>query len=157
VRNQRLATIVQALACSLWVGGGAILMAVAAPAAFRNAPDRSVAASIVGDMLSRWHVLAIAIPLGLLVFEIARRRDANRARLLLLSFALLLAAAQLAADMRIRSIRRDSSVAISSLERSDPVRRRFGVLHGASSILMLGQILLGAAVIGTTGNGERRS
>ena len=51
------------------------------------------------------------------------------------------AAAQIGADMRIRSIRDSSDVPISSLSRQDPLRRQFGMLHGVSSLLLLAQVV----------------
>jgi hypothetical protein len=38
-------------------------------------------------------------------------------------------------------------VAISTLDRNDPVRRRFGALHGASMLLLLLQTIAAAAVV----------
>jgi hypothetical protein len=119
----------------LWFGGGAILLAVATPAAFRNAGDPTRAAEAVGAMLRPWHWLAILVPLVVLMIpSVAARRTL---RIAVLVFGLVFAVAQTAIDARIHAIRRSSPIAISSLERTDPVRRRFGVLHGASSMLML--------------------
>ena len=36
---------------------------------------------------------------------------------------------------------------ISDLDRTDPVRRRFGALHGISMVLLLSQTILAAAVV----------
>jgi MFS superfamily sulfate permease-like transporter len=139
--------IVENLAFTLWIGGGAFLMAVAAPAAFRHAPDRTAAADIVGAMLGRWHFLALAAPLLLLI--LLWRRSQRRLPLVLVALAVLLAASQITADLRIREIRRNSPVAISTLAPDHPVRRQFGALHGISSLLMLSQVLLGAGALVT--------
>jgi hypothetical protein len=96
-------------------------------------------------MLVRWHYLALLAPLALIILEWKRGKSRM---LLVLFFAILLASAQALADTRIRIIRQQSIVPISSLSPADPVRRRFGLLHGVSSLLLVGQVILaGAAVV----------
>jgi hypothetical protein len=149
VMTQRL----RDLLIALWLGSGAFLMAVAAPAAFSQAPDRTSAAAIVGAMLTKWHYIAIAVPLILLVMELRRKTGGKNWRGMLLAGILVLASLQALADLRIRAIRQSSPVPISSLNESDPLRRRFGMLHGVSSMLMLIQVLGAAGVLA----GERVS
>jgi uncharacterized membrane protein len=133
------------LVAALWLGGGALLLAIAAPAAFRGAGDPTHAASIVGDMLGQWRYLALGAPAVLLVISALRR--SRRGPMILVGLALLLAVVQMAVDSRIHKIRAESPVPISSLEKSDPVRRHFGMLHGASSGLMLLQLIAATAVV----------
>lgn len=123
---------------AIWLGSGLFLIAVAAPAAFRGAPNATVAADIVGVMLSRWHYIALGAPLLLLVL------DWRRGRIYVLTIVfvgIVLAAAQAATDLRIRAIRAKSVVPISELPREDPLRRQFGRLHGVSSLLLLMQVV----------------
>jgi hypothetical protein len=123
---------------AIWLGSGLFLIAVAAPAAFRGAPDATVAADIVGIMLSRWHYIGLGAPLLLLFL------DWRRGRMYVLAIVfvgILLAAVQAATDLRIRSVRAESPVPISQLPREDPVRRAFGRLHGVSSLLLLMQVV----------------
>jgi uncharacterized membrane protein len=134
------------LVLALWLGGGAFLVFVAAPAAFAGAADRTSAANVVGEMLRKWHYLSLVAPALLMFFE-WRRGLSSTTRVALLSVAILLAATQSAADLKIRRIRSDSVVAISELPRTDPVRRRFGMLHGASTALMILQVVAAAAVL----------
>ena len=96
-------------------------------------------------MLVRWHYLALLAPLALMILEWKRAK----ARMQLVLFAaIVLASAQALADTRIRSIRQQSIVPISSLSPADPVRRRFGMLHGISSLLLVAQVAMaGAAVV----------
>ena len=117
---------------------------LAASAAFRTAPNATVAADVVGAMLARWHYIALAAPLLLFALELLRVR---RVVLIVLFIALILAAAQVLVDLRIRTIRLMSPVAISSLDREHPVRRKFGALHGASMLLLLLQAIAAAGVV----------
>ena len=93
-------------------------------------------------MLSGWHYLGLLAPIALLAVEWRRARAGVIALVLA---GVLFAAAQVAIDLRIRSIRTMSPVPISSLSRSDPLRRRFGLLHGVSSLALVAQVLIGAA------------
>jgi hypothetical protein len=131
------------LIAALWVGSAFFLM-LSASAAFRAAGNTSVAADVVGSMLTRWHYIALAAPLALFALELRRARPLM---LIVLFVAILLAATQSFVDLRIRSMRQESPVPISSLDRTDPVRRHFGALHGLSMVLLLTQALIAAAVV----------
>ena len=135
------------LAIALWLGGGAALMFIAAPAAFSGSPTPTTAAAIVGTILTKWHYIAIIVPLFLLIFEWYGSKLARTARVVWLCVALLGAAAQALVDLRIREIRTSSRVAISELRKSDPVRKRFGLLHGVSMALMLMQLIAATGVV----------
>ena len=131
---------------AVWIGSGLTIALIAAPAAFEAAPSRTIAAAVVGAMLERWHYIALAIPAILLVGE-WRRGLENTRIVTLLSLALLLGSAQAFADLEIRRIRDSSIVPVSDLPAESAVRRRFGELHGASTVIMLVQIAtaMGAA------------
>ena len=124
---------------------------LAASAAFRAAPNPTAAADVVGAMLARWHYIALAAPLLLFALTL---RHARRFVLVVLFLALLLAAGQAFVDLRIRAIRTASPVSISLLDRNDPVRKRFGALHGASMGLLLLQAI--CAVVVVAGRAEAR-
>jgi len=118
---------------------------VAALAAFRTLNTATDAANVVGAILTRWHYIALLAPLALLIIEWRRARTLI---LGMLFVAILFASAQALVDTRIRTIRMESTVAISALPRTDPVRRRFGALHGLSSVLLVAQVAVaGAAVL----------
>jgi len=119
-------------------------MAVAAPAAFRAAPDSATAADIVGAMLIRWHYIALVLPL--LVFALVWKR-ARAAVIVVIFIGIVLAALQAMVDVRIRHLRASSIVPISDLPRADPLRRRFGLLHGGSSLLLLLQAVAAGTVV----------
>lgn len=127
---------------ALWLGSAFFLM-LAASAAFRSAPNSTVAADVVGSMLSRWHYIALAAPLALFALEL---RNARKLVLIVLFATILVAAAQAFVDLRIRTIRASSPVPMSELAKEDPLRRRFGALHGISMMLLLVQAI-GAAVV----------
>jgi hypothetical protein len=130
---------------ALWLGSGAFLI-LAASAAFNAASNSTDAANVVGAMLTRWHYIALFAPLALLLLEWRRSRPAM---LVMLFIAVVLASMEGLIDTRIRIMRNESIVPISSLSREDPVRRRFGLLHGLSSLLLIGQVITAAAVVAT--------
>ncbi|HVT02644.1 MAG TPA: DUF4149 domain-containing protein [Thermoanaerobaculia bacterium] len=146
----RLTDSVARLGAAFWLGSGAFLVAVAAPAAFRGASSATEAANIVGRMLIVWHYIALLVPMLLLVREWYGRALGRTVAVVLLSVALMMAAAQAATDLKIRRLRSDSLIAMSDLPRTDPVRREFGALHGMSSLLMLGEILCAAAFVASS-------
>lgn len=130
---------------AIWLGSGLFLIAVAAPAAFRTAPNSTVAADLVGAMLIRWHYIALGAPLLVLILDWRR----GRIYVLMIVFvAILFAAGQVAADLRIRAIRAKSPVPITELSRQDPLRRQFGRLHGISTLLLLLQVVAAAVAMG---------
>ena len=129
---------------AIWLGSGLFLI-LAAQAAFRAAPNSTVAADVVGAMLARWHYIALFAPLALLALEWRRARTAV---LVVIFIGVLFAAAQAMVDLRIRRIRATSPVPVSEMSRQDPIRRQFGRLHGISMMLLLAQVLAaGAAVL----------
>lgn len=136
------------LTLAIWFGGGLAIAAIAAPAAFQGSPDPTAAASIVSILLRRWHWIAISAPLILLLMARPRAARPSTGMLKVLIVAGVLAVSQTGLDHSIHSIRAGSPVSISALSESDPVRRKFGMLHGASSMLMAVQLLLAGIAIG---------
>jgi hypothetical protein len=128
---------------ALWLGSGAFLMLTAA-AAFSAAGNATDAANVVGAVLTRWHYIALFAPLLLLLLEWRRSRPVM---LVLLFVAILFASFQALLDTRIRMIRLDSIVPISSLSQDDPLRRHFGFLHGMSSLFLIGQVIAAASAV----------
>ncbi len=122
-----------------------------ASAAFRAAPDATVAADVVGAILTRWHYIALGAPLVLFALEL---RHVRRVVLNVLFAAVLLAATQIFVDLQIRTIRASSIVPVSSLDSNHPVRKRFGALHGVSMSLLLVQAVAAAIVVASAKNRE---
>jgi hypothetical protein len=135
------------LIAAIWFGASVFLLFVAAPAAFISAPSATVAADVVGAMLLRWHYIALLAPLLILGLG---WRNLRGWIIAILFAAVLCASAQAIIDTRIRGMRAASVVPISSLPREDPLRRRFGQLHGASSLLLVAQMLTAGAVASAT-------
>jgi hypothetical protein len=131
------------LVSALWLGSAFFLM-LAASAAFRSSPNSTVAADVVGAMLNRWHYIALAAPLALFAFEL---RNGRKLVLIVLFVAIALAAAQAFVDLRIRTIRMASPIPMSELSKEDPLRRKFGALHGVSMMLLLLQAISAAVVV----------
>ena len=137
----------------MWLGSAVFLM-LAASAAFRSSPNATVAADVVGAMLARWHYIALGAPLVLFALEL---RHARKLVLIVVFIALIIAAAQSLVDLRIRAIRRQSVTPISELDRSDPLRKRFGALHGVSMMLLLLQTIAAVTVVAAKPReGEKR-
>lgn len=134
---------VASLIHALWLGSGAFIIMVA-PAVFRTAGDPSTAADIVGAMLARWHYIALAAPLLLLAIEWRRERPFVMA---IIFAAVVMAGAEGVIDVRIRQMRQSTSIPISSLAPSDPLRQRFGAMHGISTLLLLAQVVAAAVTI----------
>jgi hypothetical protein len=128
---------------ALWLGSGVFLM-LTASAAFNAASNTTDAANVVGAVLTRWHYIALVAPLLLMFLEWRRSRTAM---LIILFAAILLASFQALLDTRIRTIRGNSLVPISSLPHDDPVRRQFGMLHGMSSLFLIGQVVAAGATV----------
>ena len=128
---------------AIWLGSGVFLL-LTASAAFNAASNTTDAANVVGAVLVRWHYIALLAPLALMFLEWRRSRPVM---LMILFVAVLFASFQGLLDTRIRMIRESSLAPISSLSSSDPVRRQFGMLHGMSSLLLIGQVIAAAAVV----------
>lgn len=139
----RTARAITRLVQALWFGTAAFLL-IAAAAAFRAASSPSEAANVVGAMLTRWHYISLFAPLTLMMLEWRRSRPAI---LLTLFVAIVLASGGAILDTRIRAMRLESAFPISERSREDPIRQRFGMMHGLSSALLLLELLLAGTTI----------
>jgi len=145
VAPRRSSLAITRLIQAVWLGSGVFLMLTAA-AAFSAASNPTDAASVVGAVLTRWHYIALFAPLLLLFLEWRRSR---KAMLIILFVGVLLASFQALIDTRIRIMRADSIVPISSLPHEDPVRRQFGLLHGMSQLFLIGQVIAATIAVAT--------
>lgn len=143
----------------VWIGGLAVLGAIAAPVAFditaaRHVPEaRLLAGALFGEMLRRFTLVSYGAGILLLLTLFARRilgprphrwgiRTAIAALMLLAS-----AYAGVVIAARINVLQQQIGVAPSSLSETDPRRVEFGRLHGLSTALQLVPLLGGLALI----------
>jgi uncharacterized membrane protein len=143
-------------ALGLWVGGGAAIAFVVAPAVFQLAGSRQRAGEIVGAILKRFDtVTLVAGPVALLAKLVEMAGTVGAARTLTLELALVAGMLGLALYSRfalapeIRSLRAQLGD-IDQVPEEDPKRRAFGRLHGFSVLCLLGEILLGALAMGAS-------
>lgn len=115
------------------------------PALFATVPPAS-AARVVGRVLP---VLdAVGLVLGLLAVLLGATGRSGRAAVVLgLALAALAGCSLFLVTPEIASIRRLTGDGISQLAPGDPLRRRFGTLHGASTVLFALQAVLAVALV----------
>jgi hypothetical protein len=147
------------LALTLWVGGGLVLGAIAAPSIFdvlaarHVADDRVVAGAIFGEALRRFHLLSYACGAVLLGSLVARAllgpRPIKFTLRLGLALIMLLAAAYsgIVVSGRIARAQSDIGAAVSSLPESDPRRAAFGRLHATSTGLLMVPLIGGLLLL----------
>jgi len=145
VPERRSSLMVTRLVQALWLGSGVFLI-LTASAAFAAASNATDAANVVGAVLTRWHYIALLAPLFLMFLEWRRSRPVM---LVILFVAVLMASFQALLDTRIRVMRQESVIPISSLSREDPVRQRFGLYHGLSQLFLIGQVIAAGAAVAT--------
>jgi hypothetical protein len=142
------------LALVVWLGGMFTIAAIVAPATFaamehrEGAAGRSTAATVVGEVLRRFHVVSYAAGAVLLITLVAMKIVGPRppgfgARLAVVGGMLLLSVigGELV-DARIARLRDAIGVPVASLPTDDARRAEFGRLHAVSTALF------GAAALG---------
>jgi putative copper export protein len=140
---------VYVVALAIWVGGLITIGSVVAPSAFAvleaasGATTPSVAATLVGEVLRRFHVVgyaagAVLLSTLILMKMIGPRPPAFGARLVLVAAMLGVSLVTgFWVDPQIASMRTSVGVSISTLAPDDGRRVRFGRLHGLSTLLMV--------------------
>jgi hypothetical protein len=133
---------VSLLALTVWLGGMITIGSVAAPAAFAVLGSGD-AASLVGEMLRRFHFVSYGAAGVVLVSLAGMALLGPRPHALALRLAITMAmlAAMLASglwiDRRVAAMRREIGAPVSSLAPDDARRVAFGRLHGLSTMLLL--------------------
>src|SRR6059058_4937505 len=135
------AAALRSLSLALWFGGGLAIF-FATSAVFAKAESRKLAGDFAGAILLRTNRLRI---LAALLFVLAAVLGASGPANWLGAGCLLLQAAAIPVDAATRRLRRAIGGEVDALADSDPRRRRFGALHGIAMLLLLLQVLLGAA------------
>jgi len=138
------------LGLSLWLGSIFFFAVAVAPALFRTLPSAE-SASVVGRLipfLDVFGLIAGPVLVGLAVAAEGRPRGRTAVRACLLLAMSLLALVSLAVITPMMEGLRAQAGSISALAPDDPVRRQFGMLHGVSSLVMLGEALCGLVALG---------
>jgi len=128
-----------------FLGAIALFATTVTPALFATVPPAS-AAAVVGRVLP---VLdGAGLLLGLAAVALGASGRSGRAALVLGAVLAVLAAASLfVVTPEIAAIRRATGDALSRLPPTDPARRRFGVLHGLSTVLFGLQAVMAGALV----------
>ena len=135
------ATALRSLALAAWFGGG-LATIFATWAVFARAESRKVAGDFAGAILLRTNRLRV---LAALLFAVSALLGASGPATWLGGGCVLLQAASIPVDVATRRIRRALGGNVDALAPGDPRRRRFGALHGLAMLLLVLQVLLGAA------------
>lgn len=137
-----MALHLQAFALALWFGGG-LSMLYGTRAVFAVAESRRQAGHFSGAILLgfRWLQLAAAI-----LFVAAAFSGLPRASVVAGEVALFCTIVGFVVDRWLRALREEIGGSTEGLDPSDPRRKRWGALHGASVTLLIGQVL--AAAVG---------
>jgi len=143
------------LSLSVWVGGAFFVGVLLAPGAFALLPTRQLAGDVVGMALVRLHWLALSCGAVYVasVFALstaewpAWRRAAPLVVVVMLALTLT---SQFVLTPRLSALRAQMSAERGSIDatpKEDPLRQRFGQLHGASSAGELLVLLLGVTAL----------
>jgi hypothetical protein len=144
---------------ALWLGGLATLGALAAPAIFddiqaqQGGEGQALAGRVFGAVLGRFQLVALVLGgllMGLLGIRAALGPRPRRLAIRLWTIALMLAlhlTSMLWVSPRIDEIREDVGGPIATLPDDDPRRADFGLLHGASTGLMLMTLAAGLGLL----------
>lgn len=139
---------VRLLVAALWAGSLWALGYIAAPAVFANAPNSTLAGTIVGALLERQAWLAMACAVVLLVLaRLSVDLDATRKRwviglvLAMLACALVIYLGLQPAMAQMRDAAGPAGV------RASADWPRFAALHGVSQVLHLAQSALAAVLL----------
>ena len=141
-----------------WVGGLAVLGAIAAPALFdvvgpSGAGGRALAGTTFGETLSRFHgatyICAAVIIASLALRGVLGPRPRHFSIRVFISTVMVAASAWSGFVLipRIQDAQRTVGASPSTLSEEDPRRAEFGRLHGMSTSLQLVPLLGGLALI----------
>jgi hypothetical protein len=143
-----------------WVGGLLALGGIAAPQIFAMldaqgsaAAGHALAGAVFGAILEQFLKWTSILGFGLLAILLTRAFVGPRPRWLASRMAILtlMLAASLYTGLilapRIDAIREATPAGMTSLPETDPTRLEFGRLHGLSSGVMLGTLLLGSVLL----------
>ncbi len=128
-----------------FLGAVALFSTTVTPALFATVPP-STAARVVGRVLPVLDTAGLVLGLAAVALG-ATGRSARPAIVLGLVLAVLAAASLFLVTPQIAGIRRAAGETLSQLPPHDPTRRRFGMLHGVSTVLFGLQAVLAVALV----------
>jgi hypothetical protein len=133
-----------------WIGGILCFAAFFAPALFRVL-GREQAAAVVRELIPTLDRFALAAGAALMVVSVFAEGARGRSLIRLGLFAAMTALAAVslfAITPGMDALRAEAGGEISTLQLGHPIRLAFGRLHTASTLVMLGQFVLGAIALG---------
>ena len=133
-----------------WIGGILCFAAFFAPALFRVL-GRDQAAAVVRQVIPTFDAFALAAGVALMVVSVFAEGARGRSLIRLGLFAAMTALAAVslfALTPWMDELRARAGGDIAALDRAHPLRLAFGRLHAASTLVMFGQFVLGAAALG---------
>ena len=128
-----------------FLGALALFATTVTPALFATVPP-SVAARVVGRVLPVLDGAGLVLGLAAVVLG-ATGRSGRAAMVLGAVLAALAAASLFLVTPEIARLRHATGEALSQLAPGDPTRRRFGVLHGVSTVLFGLQAVVAVALL----------
>ena len=128
-----------------FLGAIALFATTVTPALFATVPP-STAARVVGRVLPVLDGAGLLLGLGAVTLG-ATGRSGRAAVVLGAVLAALAAASLFLVTPEIASIRRATADTLSHLPPTDPLRRRFGMLHGLSTVLFGLQAVMAVALV----------
>lgn len=133
-------------ALAVWLGGGLCVL-LGTRSIFQVAQTRALGGLFSGAVLAsfsrlRWAAVALTVVGWLLL---------GTTPALWAATAAVLTIVQAPLDANIRALRARLGGSTEALASDDPLRKRWGALHGASVLLLLGQIACAAAGLVATG------
>jgi hypothetical protein len=138
------------LLLGVWIGALLCFGAVIAPSLFQ-ALTPAQAGSVVHLVFPKLDAFTVFAGFALLAMGIAvEGRPAGRGRIragLVVAMTLLACTSAFAVTPRMAALRAQANPSMSDLPKEHPVRREFGRLHGVSSMLLLGEVLLGLGAL----------
>ncbi len=138
------------LLLGVWLGALLCFGAVVAPALFR-ALTPAQAGSVVHLVFPRLDAFTVFAGFALLALGAGVEGwPTGRARVraaLVVGMTALACASAFAVTPRMADLRAQAGSEMSSLPSEHPLRREFGRLHGVSSMVLLGELLLGLGVL----------
>ena len=146
------------LALVIWLGGMIVIGAIVAPATFHALEQgdavagRARAATVVGEVLGRFHVVSyvagVVLLTGLIVMKLVGPRPPGFGVRLAIVATMLLSSllSGFVVDPRIGALRDAIGAPVATLAATDPRRAAFGRLHALSTSLMAVAALGGLAL-----------